>query len=129
MDLVQGSITVIEYATKFIQLLRFVVYLISDEEKKAEKFKRGLSPRVKTMMTSFNIRNFSQLVDLAELRKRTSLQGVSSGGTGPSKRVAMGGQPFQQSLQGRAPDVHQNQPWQPQRSQAPKLCRKCNKVH
>jgi hypothetical protein len=65
MDLVQGSMMVMEYATKFIQLLRFVVYLILDEEKKAKKFKRGLSPRIKTMMTCFEIHNFSQLVDHA----------------------------------------------------------------
>jgi hypothetical protein len=59
MDLVPWGIN----ATKFIQLSRFTVYLIPYKEKKAKKFKRGLSPRIKTMMTCFDIRNFSQLVD------------------------------------------------------------------
>jgi hypothetical protein len=63
MDLVQGSMTVIEYATKFIQLLRFTVYLIPDEEKKAKNFKKGLSPSVKTMMRYFNIHNFTQWIE------------------------------------------------------------------
>jgi hypothetical protein len=44
MDLVQGGITVIDYATRFTQLSQFYVYLILDEEKKAEKFERGLNP-------------------------------------------------------------------------------------
>jgi hypothetical protein len=38
LDLVQGEISVIEYATKFLQLLHFGLYLISTEEKKAKKF-------------------------------------------------------------------------------------------
>jgi hypothetical protein len=54
MDLVQETMIVIEYATKFIHLSRFAIYLILDEEKKAKKFERGLSPRIKTMMTCFD---------------------------------------------------------------------------
>jgi hypothetical protein len=50
---------VMEYATKFIQLSRFAVYLIPYEEKKAKKFEKGLKSRVKTMITCFDIRNFS----------------------------------------------------------------------
>jgi len=55
----EGSMTVMEYATKFIQLSRFAVYLIPYEEKKAKKFEKGLKSRVKTMITCFDIRNFS----------------------------------------------------------------------
>lgn len=43
MDLVQGSMTVAQYAAKFIQLSRFALYVILDEEKKAKKFERGLN--------------------------------------------------------------------------------------
>jgi hypothetical protein len=104
MDLVQETMIVIEYATKFIHLSRFAVYLILDEEKKAKKFERGLSPRIKTMMTCFDICNFFQLVDralmyeeslkenttaFAQQRKRTFVPGVPSGGAGPSKRAAV----------------------------------------
>jgi hypothetical protein len=35
LDLVQGGMSMIEYATKFLQLSRFGLYLIPTEEKKA----------------------------------------------------------------------------------------------
>jgi hypothetical protein len=41
LDLVQGGMSVIEYAVKFLQLSRFGLYLIPTEEKKAKKFERG----------------------------------------------------------------------------------------
>ncbi|KAF5456596.1 hypothetical protein F2P56_026063, partial [Juglans regia] len=47
MDLTQGSMTVAQYATTFMKLSRFASYLIPDEEKKAEKFERGLNRRIR----------------------------------------------------------------------------------
>jgi hypothetical protein len=41
--------------------------IILDEEKKTNKFERGLNTRIHTMMACFNIRNFSQLVDWASV--------------------------------------------------------------
>jgi hypothetical protein len=38
LDLVQGGMTVIEYAAKFLQLLHFGMYLILHKEKKENKF-------------------------------------------------------------------------------------------
>lgn len=52
MNLVQGGMSVKEYAAKFIQLSQFAVYLIPDEEKKAKKFERSLNPWIRTMMAS-----------------------------------------------------------------------------
>lgn len=37
---------------KVIQLSRFAIYLIPNEEKKAKKFERGLNPWIRTMMAS-----------------------------------------------------------------------------
>jgi hypothetical protein len=65
LDLVQGEMSMIEYAAKFLQLSRFGLYLIPTEEKKAKKFERGLNSRIRTMMSCFDIRDFSQLVDKA----------------------------------------------------------------
>lgn len=73
MDLVQGSMTMTEYAANFIQLSRFVVYLIPDEEK---NFKRGLSPRIRTMMALFDICNFSQLMDRASMYEESLRENV-----------------------------------------------------
>jgi hypothetical protein len=39
LDLVQGKMSAIEYAMKFLQLSRFRLFLIPTEEKKAKKFK------------------------------------------------------------------------------------------
>jgi hypothetical protein len=38
LDLVQGGMSMIEYAAKFLQLSRFDMYLISNEKKKVKKF-------------------------------------------------------------------------------------------
>jgi hypothetical protein len=59
LDFVQGGMSVIEYAGKLLQLLRFGLYLILTEEKKAKKFERGLNSRIWIMMSYFNIQDFS----------------------------------------------------------------------
>jgi hypothetical protein len=58
LDLVQGGMTVIEYTKKFLQLSRFGMYLILNEEKKVKKFEIGLSSRIRIMMSYFDIRDF-----------------------------------------------------------------------
>ena len=90
----------IEYAVKFLQLSRFGLYLITTEEKKAKKFERGLNPRIRIMMSCFDIRDFSQLVNKAliyeeslkenvaeytDQKRRTQGTGTSAGGAGPVK--------------------------------------------
>jgi hypothetical protein len=50
---------VIEYMVKFLLQLRFGMYLILNEEKKAKKFERGLNTCIRTMMTCFDICDFS----------------------------------------------------------------------
>ena len=71
----------IEYAAKFLQLSLFGLYLIPTKEKKVKKFERGLNSRFRIMMSYFNVRDFSQLVDkasiydaarLSELQRRTT---------------------------------------------------------
>jgi hypothetical protein len=56
---------VIEYAAKFLQLSRFGMYLIPNEEKKVNKFERDLNSCIRIMMSYFDIQDFSQLVDRA----------------------------------------------------------------
>ena len=72
MDLVQG----IEYAAKFLQLSCFGLYLISTEEKKLKKFERGLNSHIRIMMSCFNIRDFSQLVDRASIYEESLKENV-----------------------------------------------------
>lgn len=65
MDL-QGGMTLAGYAAKFKQLSWFALYLIP-EDNKAKKLETGLKPRIRTQMTCFEIKNFSQLVNRASL--------------------------------------------------------------
>lgn len=55
IDLVQEGMTVTEYAAKFIELSKFSIYLIPNEEKKGKNFERSMNIRIKTMMASFDI--------------------------------------------------------------------------
>ena len=55
LDLVQGDMSMIKYVAKFLQLSRFGLYLILTKEKKAKKFERGLDPRIRIMMSCFDI--------------------------------------------------------------------------
>jgi hypothetical protein len=108
IDLVQGEMSMIEYAVKFLQLSRFGLYVIPTEEKKAKKFERGLNSRIQIMMSCFDIQDFSQLVDKASIyeeslkenaaeyadqKRRTQGIGTSVRGAGPAKRMAVGSFP------------------------------------
>ncbi|KAF5468917.1 hypothetical protein F2P56_013025 [Juglans regia] len=45
-NLVEGAMTVHQYAARFIELSRFAAYLIPDEEKNAHKFEQGLNEKI-----------------------------------------------------------------------------------
>ncbi|XP_041011390.1 uncharacterized protein LOC121255179 [Juglans microcarpa x Juglans regia] len=91
-NLVQGAMTVHQYAARFIELSRFATYLIPDEEKKARKFEQELNEKIYERIVGFQIQNFSELVNkatvfeqslqrgtaLLEQRKRTTPQGSQS---------------------------------------------------
>jgi hypothetical protein len=140
LDLVQGEMSMIEYAAMFLQLSRFGLYLIPTEEKKAKKLERGLNSRIRIMMSCFDIRDFSQLVDKASIyeeslkenaveyadqKKRTQGTSTSVEGAGPAKRMAVGSFPPQRS-QGRTSG---NPLASSQRNQMSELCKKFNRVH
>jgi hypothetical protein len=69
--LVQGSLTVEEYAAKFIELSWFAPYLVSTEELKARKFERGLQPRIMNHIVGFEIGILTDLVNKATIIERT----------------------------------------------------------
>ncbi|XP_040994286.1 uncharacterized protein LOC121240825 [Juglans microcarpa x Juglans regia] len=66
-DLTQGTMTVDQYATKFIELSRFASYLIPNKEKKAEKFERGLNRRIRELVHTLRNRSFTELVTHATI--------------------------------------------------------------
>jgi hypothetical protein len=58
-NMVQGAMTLDQYSSRCIELARFGLNLIPDEESKAERFKNGRE-----------IRNFVKLVDIASVAER-----------------------------------------------------------
>ncbi|XP_057958445.1 uncharacterized protein LOC131151210 [Malania oleifera] len=63
LHLMQGQMTVLQYATRFIELSRFAPYLVPDEEKKARKFKEDLNESLFEQVVSFRGQTFSEIVD------------------------------------------------------------------
>ncbi|XP_042950153.1 uncharacterized protein LOC122282266 [Carya illinoinensis] len=62
-DLKQGTMTVRQYASKFVELSRFAPHLVHTEALKAEKFERGLNPRIMDSLLALKIRKFADLED------------------------------------------------------------------
>ncbi|XP_040996102.1 uncharacterized protein LOC121242280 [Juglans microcarpa x Juglans regia] len=127
--LVQGTMTVHQYAAKFTELSRFATYLIPDEEKKVRKFEQGLNEKLYERVVGFQIQNFSEMVNKAtvfertlqrstaihEQRKRTTPTGYHSGmDQGPWKKRNESSSSGKRSVQG---------------NQQPYQCRTCNQVH
>ncbi|XP_057506554.1 uncharacterized protein LOC130789763 [Actinidia eriantha] len=63
--LVQGDMTVSEYAIKFQSLSRFAPDLVNTEAKKCKRFENVLNPSFRLYVISQRIRNFSDLLDCA----------------------------------------------------------------
>ena len=127
-NLVQGTMTVRQYAARFAELSRFAAYLIPDEEKKTRKFEEGLNYRIYERVMVLQIQNFSELVhkamlveqnlkrgaELQEQRKRATPHGSSSMDQGPWKKRNDGSSSGQKQMQ-----VNQSN----------SLCKFCNRAH
>ena len=64
-DLVQGSMTVEQYAAKFIKLSRFGPHLILTEAKKASRFQKGLDERLRHHLIALWVDNYAESVKRA----------------------------------------------------------------
>uniref|UniRef100_A0A2N9HRA9 RNA-directed DNA polymerase n=1 Tax=Fagus sylvatica TaxID=28930 RepID=A0A2N9HRA9_FAGSY len=61
----EGSMTVEEYAAKFIELSRFAPHLIPDEHKKVTKFQKGLNDKIRPHILAAGVNTFSETVKRA----------------------------------------------------------------
>uniref|UniRef100_A0A2N9I8T4 Reverse transcriptase n=1 Tax=Fagus sylvatica TaxID=28930 RepID=A0A2N9I8T4_FAGSY len=59
-DLIQGSMTVEEYAAKFIDLSRFAPHLIPDEHEKVMKFQKGLNDKIRPHILAAGVNTLSE---------------------------------------------------------------------
>ncbi|XP_030950154.1 uncharacterized protein LOC115974078 [Quercus lobata] len=64
-DLVQGTMTVEEYAAKFVKLSRFAPYLIPNEPKKICKFQKGLNDRIHPLIIASGVGTFIETMKRA----------------------------------------------------------------
>jgi len=69
-NLVHGAMMIEQYSSRFIELARFGLNLILDEESKAERFENGLNLRIKERVMCHEIKNFVKLVDIASVAER-----------------------------------------------------------
>lgn len=68
LELVQGSLHVVEYETKFIELARFCPHKVENKARKAFKFEQGLKPTIKTKFSVQRLRSYTNLVTQALLK-------------------------------------------------------------
>ncbi|KAF5481414.1 hypothetical protein F2P56_002065 [Juglans regia] len=83
-NLVQGGMTVEQYAMKFMELGRFAPHLIATEELQVERFMEGLRPEVRRQVACLQIVEFQKLkfVQRTGTRPQTTF-GVRAGGRTP----------------------------------------------
>ncbi|XP_042983274.1 uncharacterized protein LOC122312677 [Carya illinoinensis] len=66
-SLTQGSLTVEQYAAKFMALGRFAPHLISTQKMQAQKFQAGLLPRIQSQVACLRIENYQELVNVVAI--------------------------------------------------------------
>ncbi|XP_057950864.1 uncharacterized protein LOC131145682 [Malania oleifera] len=67
LNLKQGEQTVQQYVAKFIELSRFVPYIIPDKTKKVRRFERGLRQELHKQVSILKLQDFSELVNRAAM--------------------------------------------------------------
>ena len=123
LALKQGSMTMVEYRDKFIQLSWYTPTKVDDDEKRQELFMEGLNDGLQYQLLSHTFANFQQLVDKAlvienkrrEMEdKKSKFQGQQSGSNSRFRTNSQQTQP-QQRYQGQSSLINYNQ--QPQHAQ------------
>ncbi|KAL6342244.1 hypothetical protein AAG906_006865 [Vitis piasezkii] len=66
-NLIQGTMSVLEYESHFSELSRFALGMISEEGEKARRFQQGLRPAIRNRLVPLAIRDYSELVKSALL--------------------------------------------------------------
>jgi hypothetical protein len=65
LALTQGSHTVLQYAQAFNDLCQYTGYHADTDEKKRDKFRRGLSTKLRDRLNAVRSNNYNELVNLA----------------------------------------------------------------
>ncbi|XP_014522893.1 uncharacterized protein LOC106779318 [Vigna radiata var. radiata] len=70
LQLVQGNMTIVEYADRFKHLLRFYTMAI-EKEWQCRKFENGLRGDIKLLLKGLRIQKFPTLVEMARVMEKT----------------------------------------------------------
>ena len=65
--LIQGTMSVLEYESRFSELSSFALGMISEEGEKTRRFQQGLRPTIRNRLVSLAIRDYYELVKRALL--------------------------------------------------------------
>ncbi|MQM06250.1 hypothetical protein Taro_039071 [Colocasia esculenta] len=65
LSLTQGSMTVLEYETRFVELSKYAPHIVADERRKAKKFVMGLRPSLRTRLVAFDHRTLDEALSAA----------------------------------------------------------------
>jgi hypothetical protein len=65
LALTQGSHTVLQYAQAFNDLCQYVGYHADTDEKKRDRFRRGLSTKLRDRLNAVRANSYTKLVNLA----------------------------------------------------------------
>ncbi|MQL89830.1 hypothetical protein Taro_022413 [Colocasia esculenta] len=65
LSLTQGSKTVLEYETRFVELTKYSPHIVADERRKAKKFVMGLMPSLRTRLVAFDHRTLNEALSAA----------------------------------------------------------------
>ncbi|RVX14525.1 Transposon Ty3-I Gag-Pol polyprotein [Vitis vinifera] len=65
--LIQGTMSVLEYESRFSELSHFALGMINEEGEKARRFQQGLRPAIRNRLVPLAIRDYSELVKRALL--------------------------------------------------------------
>ena len=70
----QGSMSVEEYTHQFMELARYALEEVNDDEKKQDMFKKGLNPELGTLLTPQIYPDFNTLMNKAILTERAKTE-------------------------------------------------------
>jgi predicted PolB exonuclease-like 3'-5' exonuclease len=65
LALTQGSCTVLQYAQAFNELCQYAGYHVDTDEKKRDRFRRGLSTMLHDCLNTVKANNYNELVNMA----------------------------------------------------------------
>ncbi|MQL83168.1 hypothetical protein Taro_015646 [Colocasia esculenta] len=65
LTLTQGSMTVLEYEARFVELSKYAPHIVADECRKAKKFVMGLKPSLRSRLVTFDHRTLDEALSVA----------------------------------------------------------------